>query len=45
MYRSSELDGDSIAEAKRKGKSATRDYGNDVQKAFESMAVRAPITL
>ncbi len=36
MYRSSELDGDSVVEAKRKGKTATRNYPEDVQKAFQS---------
>ena len=36
MYRSSELDGDSVAEAKSKGKSAVRDFGADSQAAFES---------
>ena len=35
MYRSSELDGDSVVEAKQKGKPAIRDYGKDVQAAFE----------
>ena len=36
MHRSSELGGDTVAEAKRKGKTVTRDYGKDVQTAFES---------
>ncbi len=30
MYRASELDGDSVLQAKKKGKCATRNYGKDV---------------
>lgn len=43
MYRSSELGGDSVVEAKKKGKSTIRDFGSDVQKAFESMAIRTSL--
>lgn len=40
MYRASELNGLSVADARRMGISATTDYGQDVQKAFENGAVR-----
>ena len=44
MHRSSELDGDCVAEAKSKGKSAVRDFGADAQAAFESTTSYLPIS-
>lgn len=44
MYRSSELNGDSVAQAKLKGKSVTRNYGEDVQKAFDSQTTYVSLT-
>ena len=35
MHRLSELGGDSVAAARSKGKSTIRDFGKDVQTAFE----------